>query len=382
MHFNQIKNGDITVELINTSEKLKATALKLSTLSVIGFDTEFDRFRREYGFKLSLLQIFDGEICYLIDPIEIRDLSPLWPIFNNENILKILYAGSEDIQILKLNGCNPKNIYDLQIAGNLANHPSNSFATLVQAECDIVVNKSLQESNWRKRPLTTEQLLYASNDVIHLIELYNILQPQILERNMNEALKEEHQHLEAIVVTEFVVKLNDAQKKSYSDYFKTKLLALFELRNTIAKSYNMPPCNIVADGILEQILKNLSTFIDVRDYKGFSRKILEDDANILNFNKMIKSIDIKESILPTKNYTYFSNEEKQNKIDMKANADIKFFNISRYMQPIYGEKSTEFLLRGFRKGLQAMPFVEIPLRRYQKSLIEAASLQLNISLNS
>ena len=109
-----VDNNGIGIQLINTDAGLANLCEKLKTKTAIGFDTEFDRFYREYGFKLFLLQIFDGDMCYLVDPLAFKDLTSLWAFFEDPSICKVVYSSSEDIQLLKINGCNIKNIYDLQ----------------------------------------------------------------------------------------------------------------------------------------------------------------------------------------------------------------------------------------------------------------------------
>ena len=106
MKEENIENNGIIIKLIDTETKLKELVEKLKTKTAFGFDTEFDRFCREYGFKLFLLQIFDGETCYLVDPLALKDLTTLWTVFEDPAICKVVYSSSEDIQLLKLNGCN------------------------------------------------------------------------------------------------------------------------------------------------------------------------------------------------------------------------------------------------------------------------------------
>jgi ribonuclease D len=171
MDVANIKNGEIEIVFVNTDEKLSLLCQSLKQKDEFAFDTEFDRFWREYGFKLFLLQIFDGEKCYLVDPLAFKNLQPLWTIFEDATISKVAYACTEDIQILKINNCNPVNIFDLQVAAKLCNNAANSFGDLVAASFNIIVDKSLQRSNWRTRPLNNAQQIYASNDVIFLLKL-------------------------------------------------------------------------------------------------------------------------------------------------------------------------------------------------------------------
>ena len=77
---SNLRNGVTPIILIDSQDKLIAMCNKISIQKEIAFDTEFDRFRWEYRFKLMLLQIYDGESCFLIDPKLIECFKPLWSI--------------------------------------------------------------------------------------------------------------------------------------------------------------------------------------------------------------------------------------------------------------------------------------------------------------
>jgi ribonuclease D len=109
---SDIRKQETFIELISTAAELQNTIEELKTCSEISIDTEYDSFQRQYGFKLLLIQIWNGKKIYLIDPIKVHDLTPLWRILEEESICKVLYAGSEDIALLKQSGCATKNIYD------------------------------------------------------------------------------------------------------------------------------------------------------------------------------------------------------------------------------------------------------------------------------
>ena len=90
------------IKYIDTPASFAAACTTLAQKDTFAFDTEFDRFYREYGFKLSLIQIFDGDEVFLIDPIALKNLAPLWILFEDPRICKVVYSCSEDIQLLKV----------------------------------------------------------------------------------------------------------------------------------------------------------------------------------------------------------------------------------------------------------------------------------------
>ncbi len=379
MHLTNIKNGDIEIVFVDNNEKLSSLCYILQQTAEFAFDTEFDRFWREYGFKLFLLQIFDGQKCYLIDPLAFENLQPLWTIFENPSICKVAYACTEDIQILKINNCNPVNIFDLQVAAKLCSHPGNSFGDLVAASFNIAVDKSLQRSNWRTRPLNNAQQIYASNDVIYLLKLKNDLLAKAIENNVLDMLQEENKCCEEVIVSEYVVKITPKQKATFGTYKQQVLLNLFHIRNEIAASYNMPPANIVTDSTLENIVENNTPFLAQPFTSGFCSRLLDDENNKSKFIAAIESIDETTHIIPDRKER-LPNNRRQFKEEAKEMVDINCRKINETVAEKYGHIAAEYILRGLKKSILIQPYNEIRLKDYQHKVINETCAKLNIIL--
>ena len=87
--------------LINSSTDLqKYLDFLLGTKQkVIALDTEANNQRYAYGQQLCLIQIFDGTSSVIIDPFNIKD-GNLGNLFENRDILKIIYDAPNDISLL------------------------------------------------------------------------------------------------------------------------------------------------------------------------------------------------------------------------------------------------------------------------------------------
>lgn len=160
-------------QLIEDESSLQKLCQQYSEATVLAIDTEFVRTRTLYP-KLGLLQIFDGKQLALIDPIAIDDLSPFWQLLTNENIVKVLHACSEDLEVfLTSANCKPVNLIDSQIIMSFLGHGlSMGYAAMVEHYTGIELDKSESRTDWTKRPLTQKQLDYASADVDYLFQLY------------------------------------------------------------------------------------------------------------------------------------------------------------------------------------------------------------------
>ena len=375
-----IDNNGISIKVINTLDGLHELTAILKKKNAFGFDTEFDRFCREYGFKLFLLQIFDGETCYLVDPLALKNLNTLWAVFEDPAICKVVYSSSEDIQLLKLNGCNIKNIYDLQIAAKLCNYNANSFSDLINMMFNVVLDKSMQRSNWRPRPLNKAQQIYASNDVIWLLKLKDIFTQKALEKAVTTMIDEENLLCEDVVASTYTVKLSAKQKATNSSYHQQELLKLFHLRNKFAEEYNMPPFQVVGDSTLEEIIEDRDNFLKAPFKKGYCGKLLNDEKNKQLFYNAVVSIDETVGNYPTKKMYENNFESKFYKAPSKEKVEDNLKKMSEVLVHKYGDVAAEFILRGLKKSLLTTPFTEIKLRKYQQKIIANTCNDLNIEL--
>ena len=162
--------------LIENDRDLKLFADAHQQVKQIGIDTEFVGEKR-YKPLICLIQTASEIGNYIIDPLVISDLSPFLQLIENPNILKITHAGDNDYRGFYQNfGILPKNIFDTQIASAFLDvkYPI-SFKKLVETEFNYHLDKSHTVTQWDNRPLTGDQLQYALDDVLPLIELYERL---------------------------------------------------------------------------------------------------------------------------------------------------------------------------------------------------------------
>jgi len=172
------------VELCKQLEKSKLLAI----------DTEFVRTRTLYP-KLGLLQVSDGEVIALIDPVTIEDLSPFWALLTNEHIVKVLHACSEDLEVfLTAANCKPVNFIDSQIMMAFLGHGlSLGYAAMVQHFTGVELDKSESRTDWIKRPLTERQKTYAEADVEYLHQIYPKIYQLIVDAGWLAAAQQETQ---------------------------------------------------------------------------------------------------------------------------------------------------------------------------------------------
>ncbi|KDO01713.1 MULTISPECIES: ribonuclease D [Pseudomonas] len=150
------------------------------TLPFVALDTEFMRVDTFYP-KAGLIQVGDGARAYLIDPLRIGDWQPLAGLLEDPQVIKVLHACSEDLEVLsRLTGSLPAPLFDTQLAAGYLNLGfSMGYSRLVQEVLGIDLPKGETRSDWLQRPLSETQVSYAAEDAVHLAELYERLRPQL-----------------------------------------------------------------------------------------------------------------------------------------------------------------------------------------------------------
>lgn len=281
----------------------------------IAIDTEFMRTNTFYA-ELSLVQIFtdQGEGA-IIDPLAIKDLTPLWTLLANSKILKVFHSARQDIEILyQQAGMMPSAIFDTQIAALFLGHGDLAgLARVLKAELNIDIPKDQSRTNWNQRPLTDQQLAYAINDVKYLAPLYERLMEQ-LSAKQQFALKEDFDDfLTADLYDDNPTRTNERIKKANQLPPKNHAIsnALAQWREGYAIANNKPRKWTLSDDCIISIAKRPPQSIDAL-YKVPNIK----QASIKEFGKqwiaIIDKVFAEPESWPTKQVITFNPTEQEN----------------------------------------------------------------------
>jgi ribonuclease D len=166
----------------------------------LGIDTEFMSERR-YRALLCLVQIAvpDSEVVVL-DPLDGDDLGPLAAVLADPAVEIVFHAGRQDVAILRrILRTEVSNVFDTQVAAGFAGMSAQAgYETLLSSVLGIRLPKSASFTRWERRPLTPEQLRYAREDVLHLLELSDELKRRLGESGRLEWAREECRPLEDV----------------------------------------------------------------------------------------------------------------------------------------------------------------------------------------
>jgi ribonuclease D len=287
--------------LITTSAALADLVQHLRSAGRFAFDTEFVS-EETFEPNLCLIQVATSERLAVIDPLEIRDLSPFWDAVIDPSIDVVMHAAGEDLRICKIKtGTVPARVYDVQIAAGLLGpgYPL-SLGNLANQRLGVTLSTGETRTDWRRRPLSPAQLRYALDDVRYLLEIADGMADE-LNRLGRTAWAE----------AEFAEFLGDIRDRNDEDRWR-RLPGLHQLnrrglevarrlaewRQADARRANRPLRSVLRDDLLIAIAKRQPTSRrDLEALRDFNRPHLLSKANEI-LDVIAQALDTPGEMLP------------------------------------------------------------------------------------
>ncbi|MBX8519303.1 ribonuclease D [Pseudomonas cichorii] len=280
----------IDIHWIRDDDSLARQCAQWQSLPFVALDTEFMRVDTFYPIA-ALLQIGDGSSAWLIDPLLISDWTPLSALLENPDVIKVVHACSEDLEVLlRLTGSLPVPLFDTQLAAAYLNIGfSMGYSRLVQEVLNIDLPKGETRSDWLQRPLSETQISYAAEDAVHLAELFGLLRPRLSDEKYLWVL-EDGAELVANLRREVDPYETYRDAKLAWKLSRAQLAVLRELcawREIQARSRNLPRNRIVREHSLWPLAKtqpdNLSALARIEDMHP--RTVRQDGEYLLDLIK-------------------------------------------------------------------------------------------------
>lgn len=332
-------NSYISYHWIETNEQLAMLCEEVKSTKVIALDTEFIRTRTYYPI-LGLIQLFDGKQVSLIDPTAISDFSPFIELLANKNILKVLHACSEDLEVFEHQFKQlPEPMLDTQIMAGFAGVGiSVGFAKLVSHYLEIELDKKASRTDWLARPLSEEQLQYAASDVWYLLPIYEQLATSLENSTWKMAVEEECSTLLAkrkvvedkakayqnianawkltpqeLSVLQVLAKwrIEEAEKRNLALNFVIKEASLLQIAKTQPKHTSqllefMHPNEVRIHGKKLLWLVEQGKAIEPKNYPSAIRRLVDEKGYKFALQKMlqklaeIRPLDLKEELIASR----------------------------------------------------------------------------------
>jgi ribonuclease D len=233
----------------------------LASSAVVAVDTESNSLHA-YRERVCLIQFSTPSADYILDPIVLRDVSALAPFFANPAQQKVFHAAEYDIICLRRDyGFEFRNLFDTMSAARTLGWPQVGLAAILAAQFGVSMDKRFQRADWKRRPLTPEQLDYARMDTHYLLALR--------ERQL-EALTETGGMPEALEEFERLASLRregESEQRDPAAFWRVKgarelntrqaavLQALFAYREQQAERTDRPPFKVMGEPTLLELAR-------------------------------------------------------------------------------------------------------------------------------
>ncbi len=297
------------MKIITKNSELQEFCTKAANSKYITIDTEFLR-ERTYFSKLCLIQLAipgdENDSAVLVDNLANKlDLSPIYKLFQNENVVKVFHAARQDLEIFYLDsGIFPYPLFDTQIAAMVCGFGDQvAYETLVKQVAKQTLDKSSRFTDWSRRPLTEAQKKYALADVKHLRIIYEFLSQKLQKTDRLTWVEEEIKILISPETYNFDPKNSwkRIKTKSNSRRFLGIVAALAEFREKFAQTKNIPRNRVIKDDALLELASNKPKNLDdLSKSRLLLREARKGELASGLLNAIEKGINTPEADLPEK----------------------------------------------------------------------------------
>jgi len=269
---------------------------------LIAVDTESDSLYR-YHPRVCLIQIsacLDSAtarpspadpmptVDYLLDPISFHRFHSLGEMLADPAVEVIFHAAENDVRLLERDfNFRCANVYDTQLAARILGRNGVGLAAILQDEFGVISDKTMQRTDWGRRPLSPQQMTYAQMDTHYLPVLRQRQMVALHEADRWEEAQEGFAALAALRYEE------PTQERSFWRMKQTREVApedlglleeLWSWREITADRLDRPPFKVLGDTVLGELtqrkpttLAELAAISGFGDYQAsrFGREVLE-----------------------------------------------------------------------------------------------------------
>jgi ribonuclease D len=287
---------------VRTPEALARLAESLSGSAALALDTESDSLHHHVE-KVCLVQLATdrGDAC-LVDPLALRDLSPLAPVMADPRVVKVLHGADYDVTTLKRDfGFRFAGLFDTMIAARFLGRPQIGLQALAQAELGVALSKESQRDDWSRRPLTATQERYALADVSHLLVLQARLAGELSQLGRLAWVEEESR---AVAALEPARRGRDPEAyqrvKGMRRLSRRQQAVLREAhgwRETLAEATDVPAFKLLSSEALLEIAERAPrTAAELGKVRGLSPRVKSRGDELLA--AIGRALDLPEADLP------------------------------------------------------------------------------------
>ncbi len=251
---------------------LQALVEALRPEPVLALDTESNSFH-VYRERVCLIQLSTPGADYIVDPIAV-DPRPLGEVLCDGRET-VLHGADYDVRCLRREfGWSLPKLFDTMVAARRLGRPGLGLSALVEAKFGVRLSKAHQRSDWGRRPLTREQLAYASLDTQFLLAIAEEFKAELAEKKLVELAEQEFQRIAAAVPRERVFDTEGWRRLkgagSLDPAGKKVLRGLWLAREARAEQEDRPPFKVLGE----------PTMVEIAKVRPASRAVLEKISGV------------------------------------------------------------------------------------------------------
>jgi ribonuclease D len=202
-----------------------------------------------------------GEVrVEVLDPLDDRlQPGPLAEVIAEPDIQVVMHAGRQDVALLRrVWHTDVRGLFDTQVAAGFAGLPAQAgYETLLREMLKVRLRKTASYTRWDSRPLSDEQVGYAREDVLHLLQLADALEERLERSGRLEWAREECRPLEESsdertvqLAFDRLPRINGLDPNARAVAFE-----LAEWREGVAARQDRPVQSVLPDAALVEVAK-------------------------------------------------------------------------------------------------------------------------------
>lgn len=247
--------------LVADTDSLAQLVHALASDPIVAVDTESNSLHA-YRERVCLIQFSTSAADYIVDPIRVPDLTALAPFFANPAQQKVFHAAEYDLLCLRRDYHFAfTNIFDTMSAARTLGWPQVGLAAILDTHFGVTMNKKYQRADWKRRPLTPEQLDYARLDTHYLVALRDKQIQALTEAGRSREAQEEFERLARVRASTDNTGPDPAAfwrvkgARELSPVQAAVLQALFAYREQQAERIDRPPFKVMGEATLMEIVR-------------------------------------------------------------------------------------------------------------------------------
>lgn len=271
-------------QFIHQQKDFENVLALMSQNSIYGLDTEFIKVDTLWP-KLGVFQININDQVYLLDGTALN-LSAFWEkLFQAQQ--NIFHACGEDIDLIYhyAQKKNLNNVFDTQVGMSFLGHGLQvSYQNALKTMLNVDIDKGQTRSDWLARPLSDEQLNYAANDVLYLMQLADKVQTDLKQHYLLDFAHEDCRNLTQEIGEETPLELLYQDVGNYR-HSRRQLMQLQQLsvwREQMVKALSQPRSFILRNStMLDLVEKNPKNKFQLSNIKDLRPHIVREHGKTI-----------------------------------------------------------------------------------------------------